>query len=324
MMRDDLASIKNTHLKDNFTYFESLIMEAIKNGRLDDSDHMRVQTELIMLLARMCNKYDPGSSSIRIERAQSIMSSILFTLDIFLKKTGDPQHALRLIIDRPLQEIYQKGRSSIEIKLLSAKHLYSLVQENRIQTKNIEYNWTIEKGIPCFFESYDPDYAAQETFADIDYPLQQTVVDLRGVEYISEYLYRFLLENIFLSRFPAEDLHRLLISFARDYQYLLLNIFEIVLYRVFALGLLQRKVGTLFLANEDIEDIAKELDRKNPKQVEADLLKLIPQILFELKIDDSRVKGYIIRTIPEIAFRLDLAVQNMTLGKTLYVYEAKH
>ena len=59
------------------------------------------------------------------------------------------------------------------------------------------------------FKFYNPDYAAHEVMASIDYQLCNPVTDLTGVEFILKYLENLFIENEFCSYFDAEDIHHL-------------------------------------------------------------------------------------------------------------------
>ncbi|HAZ06275.1 MAG TPA: hypothetical protein DCY58_08620, partial [Acetobacterium sp.] len=62
-------------------YFQSLLQEAYVKGVLSSKESERIQLECLKLLADSTERFTRGqSSSIRVEIAQGIMASNLFTI----------------------------------------------------------------------------------------------------------------------------------------------------------------------------------------------------------------------------------------------------
>lgn len=82
---DIFHQIKSEMLNQKY-YFQSLIEQACYCGLLSDKELSAVQTDLLLILAEQTDKWCRGeSSSIPTEKAQDIMSSILFVIGIQLK-----------------------------------------------------------------------------------------------------------------------------------------------------------------------------------------------------------------------------------------------
>jgi hypothetical protein len=88
-----------------------------------------------------------------VEVAQSIFQSALYSIGVYLKSLPDTDMGLSEIINTPLEELHKKGRKLIEKKINIARHLLHLVQQERIETENIAYRDTIDKGLSEFFFS---------------------------------------------------------------------------------------------------------------------------------------------------------------------------
>ena len=86
-----MANIEKKHIIDSNKlsgeqYFTSILQETYSNGLLCDSDMEKIQLQCIQLLAYKCERYSGGeSSSIRVEAAESIMKSNLYTIGLYLK-----------------------------------------------------------------------------------------------------------------------------------------------------------------------------------------------------------------------------------------------
>ena len=97
-------------------YFQSLLEQAHRKGLVGDGDIERIQYDCLKLLARKVERYNSGdSSSIRVEKAQDIMASLLFTLGLWLKTYPNPDDAITVLQSEPIDEIYQKGRKRIAL-----------------------------------------------------------------------------------------------------------------------------------------------------------------------------------------------------------------
>lgn len=85
--------INSNKLSSEF-YFNSILQEAYICGLLNDSDLENIQLQCINLLAYKSDRYNMGeSSSIRVETAESIMKSNLYSIGLYLKSLSDPDQA---------------------------------------------------------------------------------------------------------------------------------------------------------------------------------------------------------------------------------------
>jgi len=317
-----MLNIEKKHIIDNNKlsgeqYFASILQEAYSNGLLCDSDMENIQLQCIQLLAYKCERYSGGeSSSIRVEAAESIMKSNLYTIGLYLKSLPDVDLAVNEIKKASVSEMYQKGRELINVRLHSAKYIYNLVQKNKLTTPNYSYNSTINEGIESFFKAYDPDYEAHETPASIDYQLCNTVTNLIGIEFILKYLENLFLENEFCRDFAAEDIHHLLYGYDKGYKDLLINIFEQVLTAAVGCSLANRSVVELDISAEEIQHLHYELSEYDDCSLYLKVHEAAVKILEELNVDSLSLQRYIERSLPRIISNITNAIKNNTLNKT--------
>nr|WP_251387975.1 DUF6179 domain-containing protein [Mediterraneibacter agrestimuris] len=100
---DILHPIKKELLSPKY-YFQSLIEQARFCGLLSDRDLSVIQTDLLLILAEQTDKWNRGeSSSIPIEKAQDIMTSILFVIGIQLKSYQTPEQAVDMLKSESLK-----------------------------------------------------------------------------------------------------------------------------------------------------------------------------------------------------------------------------
>ena len=175
-------------------YFQSLIEQAYAKGLLSDGEIEHLQYDCFALLAKKAEKYNSGySSSLPVEKAQSIMASVMFTVGVHLKTYPCPDDAVTALKNDPVNELYEQGRERIDKLLTSAKTLHRNLLRNLADIKNVFYSSTIDGGIKGFFKLYDADYSAQEIHITADYPTCLPVPKLAGIEFITPYLIRIYL-----------------------------------------------------------------------------------------------------------------------------------
>ncbi len=318
-----MTNIEKRHIIDSNNlsgeaYFTSVLQEAYNCGLLNDSDIENLQLECIRFLAYKCERYNSGdSSSIRVETAESIMKSNLYTMGLYLKSLPDADYAASELKAGRIQEMYQKGRGLINDRLRAAKDIYRLVQKNRLKTPDYTYNATLgDNGIGSFFKSYNPDYEAHEASASIDYQLCNPVTDLEGVEFIQKYLGNLFLENEFCRSFAAEDIHCLLCGYDMGYKDLLINIFEQVLIGTLGCALVNRSVVRLYISKEDVLSLQKKLSEYDDQLIALELRKAAEKVQEELNIANPSLRIYIAKSMPKITSNIICAVRTYTLAKT--------
>ena len=144
------------------SYFQSLFEQGCLKGLFTDSDIERLQYDSLAFLAYKVERFNAGdSSSIRVEKAQDIMASIMFTIGLWLKTYQNPDDAIKAIRNEQLADLYQNGRKLIDTMVAAAKAIHSNILQKLVDTKNVFYHATILDGINGFFKLYYPDVSGQ-------------------------------------------------------------------------------------------------------------------------------------------------------------------
>ena len=137
------------------------------------SDLLAVQVRLWELLAKQTARYTMGdSSSIPIELANELLSSICFTLGVDLSNPD----TLKSLLNDDLEELFKIGLSSIKQKIDIGKQLWEEAWFSIPAIENISLRDTLN-GIGNFFKRYDYRYFAHTIPCDIDYQLCNPVPD---------------------------------------------------------------------------------------------------------------------------------------------------
>lgn len=185
---EKISRIKSETLSSEH-YFQSLLEQAYMAGMLSDIQLEKIQFDCLSLLAKQTEKYNNGdSSSIPVEAAQNLLTSIMYTIGVYLKTYADPDHAVASVQKDGIYTLYEKGSVRINRLVKSAKTLYSSITGNLMQTQNVFYSSTIVDGIKGFFKLYYPEFAAHEIHITADYPVYNHMEKLAGIEFIQKYL----------------------------------------------------------------------------------------------------------------------------------------
>jgi len=298
-------------------YFNSILQEAYACGLLDESDLENIQLQCISLLAYKSERYNMGeSSSIRVEVAESIMKSISYTIGLYLKSLQDPDHAAAELKSEKISELYERGKKLIYDRFREAKHIYEMIQRNKIKTPNHSYNSTLSvNGIGLFFKSYNIEYEAHDIPASIDYQLCNPVNDLVGIEYIQKYLENLYLENEFCNNFTSDNIYYLLYGYDKGYQDLLINIFEQILTAALGCSLANCNIRELNISKEDIQYLYEKLLKYDKHTLMLDIHKAAENIFEEFNITNYSLKKYIEKSLPKIVTNIEIALELNTLNK---------
>lgn len=312
---EKISTISRNKLSEEF-YFKTLLEEAYRLSLLNEDDIEKIQFECLELLAYKTERYSGGSSSsIRVEIAENIMESNLYTIGIHLKSFPCTDDAIQALKDTKISELYAKGRQRIDIKLRTAKHLHSMTMQNKIDTRNYTYNATVINAIQGFFKIYNPDFEAHEIRITADYPLYNPVNDLAGIEFIEEYLESIYYENLFCTNFASKDIHHLLSGYDPNYSELVINIFEQVL--TCALGCTLAGIDAISLNLPEIkrEQLYIGLSQKSPDEIKLDVLSAYSELRDRFSAGKAALDRYMSKNLNNVVFSICHAVEIDTLEK---------
>jgi len=266
----------------------------------------------------MAERFNAGnSSSIRVERAQDIMASNIFTIGLWLKTYQNPDDAVTAIINEPMAELYKKGRKRIDTMIAAAKAVHYGILHQLADTKNVFYSATIADGIKGFFKLYYPDFGAHEIHITADYPVHNTMPKLTGIEFIHAYLIALYYENQFCLGFSPDDIHHLLCGYEEGYHDLLINIYEQVLTAAIGCILSGTDAHTLDIGADGAEYLSLFFAGK----ANTEILSAIQKAARELKRIFSfpnELELYVQRGLSLIANKINIAIREQSLDRVFY------
>ncbi|WP_456297869.1 DUF6179 domain-containing protein [Anaerovirgula multivorans] len=286
---------------------------------LSDIDIERIQFECLAILSKQTERYNSGdSSSIRVETAQNILTSIMFTIGVWLKTFHIPDDAALAIKNSTMDDLYQKGRKRIDKMVKSVKILHSTILRKLVDSQNVFYHSTVVDGIKGFFKLYYPEFGAQEIHITADYPVYNPMKKLVGIEFIQEYLKNIYFENLFCSNFRADDIHHLLCGYDEHYQHLLFNIYEPVLAAAIGCVLADTDIQRLDITPSAVSHLNRLFARKSITEIEDTLIRAVTELKQYILLADN-LERYIKVSLSLIAVEVKSAVVTQTLDKVFIV-----
>lgn len=278
-------------------YTISLLNEALHVGLIDQATLDGVQAQVMVILADLIRKYTKGeSSSLKVETTQRLLMSIFYAIDAGISSFDDSQEALHSLESDNIEEIYKRGLDLLESCLTGSQELYQEVEKNKLSVQIEAYHSTIN-ALPDFFLNYDLLYSAQDTMANIDYPLLFDDMSIQGVLYIKQYLEKLRLEDQFCRLFAPGDVNRLLYNYGRvyriNYSEALINVFEIVLNNAIYSVLSGNSEVILRISQEQFEHLQKKFMGLAHSHISSLVEEAIEILIKQLRIDQPRTQDYI-------------------------------
>lgn len=220
-------------------------------------DNLAFQAKLWELFSKRAARYTAGdSTSIPVEIAKELLSSIYFTLGI----ENDSPDCIEKFLQIDLEQQYELEVVELERKINQGKALWEAACLSIPMIENISLKDTL-KGIGAFWRRYDYRFFAHMIPCDIDYQLCHPVPDtLLGVDYINEYLKRLLIEQDFLRNFDPQCSINLLQRYCGDYKGLLINLYEPIATNVVGLTIVGGSIWKLGFSEEELKQIVSILD----------------------------------------------------------------
>ena len=300
-----LPRLIDSAVTDARSYFAALMEQGSRCGLIGAEDKERIGAECAALLADRTAKLTQGrSSSIRVETAQELVSSILYTLGVELKTRTDADAALSALLHEPLSALYDAGLERI-LKRTAAAHVqWQRLSAELFETENVFYRATVVDGIGGFFKLYRPEFFAHETHITADYPPFLGLPEADGIEFIERYLDRLAAEDGFCRHFAPRRVRALLLGLDAGYAQAVMNIYEPVLTTALGCVLTGRDEEMLCCGAEELSAV---LRGRNRAQLLSALSAAAQGLCSGLECT-AQERGYVMRSLPRISGTLEHAL----------------
>lgn len=283
---------------------DSRISELLPMKDLPESQYMLLQSRLYMLLGEQTERYTMGeSTSVTVETAQELLSSLCYTLSVAL---GNDRGCEKLLSCDPAS-LLKKGQELLKTKLAELKELWSKVCRTAPNIPNSYYRDTL-KGIGVYLDHYDLYFFAHSRPACIDYPLMVLSFEkLQGLNYTEMYLKCMLAENVLLSKFDSVTVAKLLRKVFPNYEDHYMNLCEQPLINAIGLAAVGKPFTGILIDEGDMEMITERLGDSDKLRKGIDAA--ISRIYLELGFSDGFVLTYLLcyaeMLVPRIGSVLD-------------------
>lgn len=315
---EKISKIKRETLSSEH-YFQSLLEQAYMAQLLSEAELEKIQFDCLALLAKKTERFNGGdSSSIRIEKAQGILASIMFTIGVSLKAYPSPDDAVSALQSMGVDAICAEGRKRIDKLVEQAKLYHGPLVRHLLQTKNVFYSPTVVDGINGFFKLYDAEFTAQEIHITADYPIYNKAKRLLGIEFIIQYLKQLHCENLFCTHFSDEDIHHLLCGYDEEYENLLLNIYEPVLAAALGSVIADVPANSLEITPEIQSFLYHHFAGKMRTEIEKMLHDALSKLAENLSFSYSLIE-YVQQSLPLLTVAIESAIKTRNLERVFIV-----
>lgn len=237
--------------------------------------------ELIPIVNKLIKKYTSNeSTSVTYDTARMIMAAVLYCINENVEFDA-------LVYENipPSEVMYNKGYEIVISKVYEAKKIYEEIVRDFEDYGCENYRDTVVKGMPAFFEKYDPKFCPQNHILMLDYPLLYGKPNLCGVDLILEYLKGIQTEKEFLVCFSKYAVKNVLASIISEYKELFFdNICEAVLFRAVNCLIVDKNVKRLELDSVDYEEIRDYFQFDDVEKIQDKVNGLINIIMNGLEI----------------------------------------
>ena len=305
------GKIDRSKLSEEF-YLQALMETGFELEMLSPKELERIQFECLAILAKQTETYNKGnSSSIRVETAKEILSSIMYTLGVFLKTFPLADDALTALKNEKIEFLYRQGFGQISSMLRTAKLTHSAMILNLPETGNVFYNETVIDAIEGFFKLYNPALAAHKIHITADYPVYLPVKQQAGIEFILNYLQNISHENTFCLRFPPAAVHNLLNGYVENYEEMAINIYEPLLTTAAGCILSGKNPQLLNLTRTDVRRLESLFRGKNSRKISAVISGAFDKIQEMFSFQPGTAE-YIKDSLTLISSTIEIALENRT------------
>jgi hypothetical protein len=273
--------------------------------------------EILELLSERVSKYTSNeSSSVTYDTARQLMSSMLYCIeaaDYDSSKKDDT--ALPVSKQINARKAFEIGLLKRKEKVVKAKLLYQKISNSFYFYQNRCYYDTIIKGMPIFFDRYDPEFNADNHILSLDYPLLYPIINYTGIDLIAEYLQRTLLEQNFLHKFSYSAVMNILNEYHPDHCELIVNICKLIFRNAIGCILLDKPIRDIVISNDEIIALKVKTKDKTLHELENILACALTQMIKSDFPSESALYNYLKQDISEFSIDLKNCLDHDSLEK---------
>lgn len=286
------------------------ISEDVSEDLHSAEEQVRIQRDFLKLLEKQISLYTLGeSSSLPEYDAYRLLASTCFVLGV---DPGDPGSVVMCAnADGGIQEVFNRNLLLIEKKAARFDALWKEVCLSVPLLESVSLRDTLE-GLRGFGDRYAPRFFAHELPCEIDYPLCFPVSEsLQGVDYVTIYLQRLLVECRFLQLFDIRDCRRILTACHEDYGELIMNLFEPIASCALGCALAGCDAHALTLEDDGFRRLRDRVGMEGEGNRLADMMDAAAdRVVEQLAIENVPTRHYLDRLARSLVPRIRVARQH--------------
>ncbi len=275
--------------------------------------------ELLLVVAELADKYTgKESTSITYEKARQLMEAVLYCIHEY---EAYPDGRQILPADRwpEAKTAYGLGYDLVLKKVKETQMRYNKMMKDFNSYKNRCCYDTFVKGIPAFFQYYDPRFKPQDHLLTLDYPVLASMSSLCGADAIDRYVMCAVLEQDFLGKLPEVYIFHVLEAYDPEYEELFINLAGIVLRNILGCRIAGKAVHTKSYTKTELKRLKEFVNRNTEGTLEQAMNGLIDELILFGYDGNEKLGDYLKADMHNFSFEIKNAVKNQCLETVLAV-----
>ena len=269
--------------------------------------------ELLPIVAELAEKYtSKESTSISYETARQLMEAVVYCINQYCSNQCEGGKQLTVGKRLSAKEAYKMGYENVIQKVKVTQDSYNEMITHFCAYGNENYQDTVTKAIPGFFQHYDVRYAPQEIIITMDYPTICPIINCSGIDAIKKYVEYISYEQKFMGALPQEYVYEVLYKFQSGYRKQFYNICSIILRHILGHMMIGKCLGNTNL-EEDYEMLRGIIREHDTKWIETTFSEFLKKLIREKYSNDNKLKNYLQADLKNFTTQIYVSAQNNSI-----------
>lgn len=251
-------------------YTLSLLREAVRVGYIDEIEEQTLKAKIFDGLATVIDEFTEGkSSSVSNDKANDLLSSLLYNIDAHLISLNDPMKAFEELKSKTLSYLYDAGGVALKHVMTDCTALLFNNKKLRLPVGSEYYNRALDEDVRAFTKNYNIRFGAHRNPV---IPRYKTALSSKGtgIIRIKRYLTNLLTENIFCRHYDSEEVKTVIayeVMRAEDMESNVGNLYVPILRCAVICQFLIPNVPHVLLSEDDVVTAEELLDEYTPDEM---------------------------------------------------------
>ena len=177
-------------------YTVSLLRECLRTGIIDETEETMLKAKVFDGLAIVIDEYTEGkSTSVSNDKANDLLSSLLYNIDAYLISLKNPEKALNEVREKTVKHLYDAGGVALKHVMTDCTALLFNNKKNRLPDGSDIYNRALDEDVRAFTKAYNIRFGAHRNPV---IPRYKTALAPKGcgIVRLKRYLTNLLTENL--------------------------------------------------------------------------------------------------------------------------------